>query len=78
MRNGELTYSVRVHDNVPPEFQQESVWVTDQNKNMLSLVKDNPFRTLLLWKTNTPSELKTNLVTYENLGREKGERNYEM
>jgi len=78
LRIGELTYTVIVHDNVPPEFQHESIWTNDQNKNRLSLVKDNPFQTLLLWKTNTPSELKTNLVTYENLGREKGERNYEM
>lgn len=55
----ELLDDIRTQDLVLPEFQREYVWTRDQAKQlMVSLVKGYPVGGLLIWKTDTPPELK--------------------
>ena len=55
----ELLDDIRTHDLVLPEFQREYVWTLDQAKQlMVSLVKGYPVGGLLIWKTDSPPELK--------------------
>lgn len=59
MKISDLLYSIKVKDLVLPEFQREYVWSKDQAKKLISsLTKDYPVGSLLLWKTDSPPELK--------------------
>ena len=69
MRISELLDSIRKSDIVLPEFQREYVWTLDQAKQlMVSLAKGYPVGGILLWKTDTPPELKNVDVLPDRLG----------
>ncbi len=69
MKISELLDSIRKLDLVLPEFQREYVWKKDQAKKLMaSLVKDYPVGGLLVWKTDTPPELKNIDNLPEKLG----------
>lgn len=69
MRTRELLDSIRNYDLVMPEFQREYVWNKEQAKQlMVSLVKGYPVGGLLLWKTDTPPELKNVRKLPDKLG----------
>lgn len=69
MRTRELLDSIRNYDMVMPEFQREYVWNKEQAKQlMVSLVKGYPVGGLLLWKTDTPPELKNVQKLPDKLG----------
>jgi hypothetical protein len=56
---GELLTEIRTQDLVLPEFQREYVWTRDQAKQlMVSLIRKYPVGGLLIWRTDTPPELK--------------------
>ena len=51
--------SIGKHDLVLPEFQREYVWSKEQAKQLLvSLIKSYPVGGMLIWKTDSPPELK--------------------
>ena len=59
MKVSEALDSIRKLDLVLPEFQREYVWTLDQAKQlMVSLFRAYPVGGLLLWKTDSPPELK--------------------
>lgn len=59
MKISDLLYSIKIKDLVLPEFQREYVWSRDQAKKLISsLIRDYPVGSLLLWKTDSPPELK--------------------
>ena len=59
MKVSEALLSISKQDLVLPEFQREYVWTREQAKQLLvSLVKGYPVGGLLVWKTDTPPELK--------------------
>ncbi|MCF8049488.1 MAG: DUF262 domain-containing protein [Desulfarculaceae bacterium] len=69
MKISEALDSIRKQDIVLPEFQREYVWTREQAKQlMVSLVKEYPVGSLLLWKTDDPPELKNIDSLPEKLG----------
>ena len=59
MKISEALHSIAKRDIVLPEFQREYVWNREQAKQLLvSLAKGYPVGGLLIWKTDTPPELK--------------------
>lgn len=59
MKISEALFSIQKQDLVLPEFQREYVWSKEQAKQLLvSLFKGYPVGGLLIWKTDTPPELK--------------------
>lgn len=59
MKIQEYLDDIRKRDIVLPEFQREYVWNRDQAKQLIvSLYKQYPVGSLLLWKTDNPPELK--------------------
>ena len=65
MKVQELLDGIDKNDLVMPEFQREYVWNKEKAKQlMVSLLKDYPVGSLLLWKTTTPPELK-NIKVYK-------------
>jgi hypothetical protein len=50
---------IQTQDIVLPEFQREYVWRLDQVKElMVSLYKEYPIGSILIWETQTPPDLK--------------------
>ncbi|MCX7021610.1 MAG: DUF262 domain-containing protein [bacterium] len=50
---------IQTQDIVLPEFQREYVWRLDQAKElMVSLFKEYPIGSILIWETQTPPDLK--------------------
>ncbi|MCK4594483.1 DUF262 domain-containing protein [bacterium] len=50
---------IQTKDIVLPEFQREYVWRLDQAKElMVSLFKEYPIGSILIWETQTPPDLK--------------------
>lgn len=69
MKISEALLSIQKQDLVLPEFQREYVWSKEQAKQLLvSLVKGYPVGGLLVWKTDTPPELKNIEKLPEKLG----------
>lgn len=69
MKIQELLDSIAKSDLVLPEFQREYVWTKERAKQlMVSLLKDYPVGSLLLWKTANPPELKNIKKLPEHLG----------
>lgn len=65
----EALHSIEKQDLVLPEFQREYVWSREQAKQlMVSLVRGYPVGGLLIWKTDTPPELKNIDKLPEKLG----------
>jgi hypothetical protein len=59
MKISEALFSIQKQDLVLPEFQREYVWGKEQAKQLIvSLVKGYPVGGLLVWKTDSPPELK--------------------
>jgi hypothetical protein len=59
MKVSEALFSIQKQDLVLPEFQREYVWSKEQAKQLLvSLCKGYPVGGLLIWKTDSPPELK--------------------
>ena len=59
MKVRELLNGIRNRDLVLPEFQREYVWSKEQAKQLfISLAKDYPVGSLMVWKTDQPPELK--------------------
>ena len=59
MKIRELLSDIRNQDIVLPEFQREYVWSREQAKQlMISMYKHYPAGGLLLWKTDSPPEMK--------------------
>ena len=60
---------IRKRDIVLPEFQREYVWNREQAKQLIvSLYKQYPIGSLLLWKTDSPPELKNVNTIPDKLG----------
>lgn len=56
-------------DYVLPEFQREYVWELEQAKQlMVSLCRDYPTGSLLVWRTSNPPEIKNSAVNRETMG----------
>ncbi len=69
MKIGELLDGIRKQDLVLPEFQREYVWSLEQAKQlMVSLSRGYPVGGLLVWKTDSPPELKNIKKLPEKLG----------
>tara|TARA_Y100000590_G_C15700839_1_gene1006712 strand:+ start:214 stop:2319 length:2106 start_codon:yes stop_codon:yes gene_type:complete len=69
MKINELISDIRNRDLVLPEFQREYVWTKEQAKQLLvSLIKKYPVGGILLWKTQTPPELKNVSESDSRLG----------
>ena len=69
MRISELLSDIRNQDLVLPEFQREYVWSREQAKQlMVSLTQKYPVGGILLWKTQTPPELKNVAGAESRLG----------
>ncbi len=69
MKVQQLLDSIAKNDLVLPEFQREYVWTKEKAKQlMISLLKDYPVGSLLLWDTTTPPELKNIKKLPEHLG----------
>jgi len=69
MKVYEALDGIRKRDIVLPEFQREYVWTKDQAKQlMVSLIREYPVGSLLLWKTDNPPELKNIDNLPEKLG----------
>ena len=69
MRINELISDIRNRDLVLPEFQREYVWGREQAKQlMVSLMQKYPVGGILLWKTQTPPELKNVHADESRLG----------
>ena len=69
MRIQEFLDEIRKKDVVLPEFQREYVWSREQAKQLVvSLYKRYPVGSLLLWKTDSPPELKNLNATPDKLG----------
>ena len=65
----EFLDDIRKQDIVLPEFQREYVWNREQAKQLIvSLYKQYPVGSLLLWKTDNPPELKNVDIVPEKLG----------
>ena len=65
----ELLSAIASRDIVLPEFQREYVWSKEQSKQlMVSLTKEYPVGGLLLWKTDSPPELKNINSLPEKIG----------
>jgi uncharacterized protein with ParB-like and HNH nuclease domain len=65
----ELLADIKKLDLVLPEFQREYVWNKEQVKQlMVSLVREYPVGSLLIWKTSEPPELKNIKALPEKLG----------
>jgi hypothetical protein len=59
MKIRELLDGINKRDLVLPEFQREYVWSKEQAKQLfVSLAKDYPVGSLMIWKTDEPPELK--------------------
>lgn len=59
MKIRELISDISNRNLVLPEFQREYVWSNDQAKKLMaSLIKEYPVGSLLIWKTNSPPDLK--------------------
>ena len=59
MKINDALTSIGKKDLVLPEFQREYVWSKEQAKQLLvSLIKGYPVGGLLVWKTDSPPELK--------------------
>lgn len=69
MKVQELLDGISKNDLVLPEFQREYVWTKEKAKQlMVSLIKDYPVGSLLLWKTTSPPELKNIKKLPDHLG----------
>lgn len=69
MKISEALLGIQKQDLVLPEFQREYVWSKEQAKQLLvSLVKGYPVGGLLIWKTDSPPELKNITKLPEKLG----------
>ncbi len=69
MKLKHLIDGVQKRDIVLPEFQREYVWNREQAKQLLfSLVRGYPVGGVLLWKTDTPPELKNLETLPQKLG----------
>lgn len=69
MKISQLLEAIKELEVVVPEFQREYVWNLDQAKElMISLFKNYPTGSLLIWETNTPPEIKNNAVKKEKMG----------
>ena len=65
----EYLADIRKQDIVLPEFQREYVWNREQAKQLIvSLYKQYPVGSLLLWKTDRPPELKNVTTIPDKLG----------
>ncbi len=65
----ELMQDIRKLDLVLPEFQREYVWSREQAKQLIvSLLRNYPTGSILLWKTDNPPEIKNNAVARERIG----------
>jgi uncharacterized protein with ParB-like and HNH nuclease domain len=65
----ELLADIGRFDLVLPEFQREYVWNKEQAKQlMVSLVREYPVGSLLIWKTSEPPELKNIDALPDKLG----------
>ena len=54
---------------VVPEFQREYVWSKEQAKQlMISLFRDYPVGSLLIWQTNNPPAIKNKAIVSHNPG----------
>lgn len=59
MKISHALHNIEKRDLVLPEFQREYVWSREQAKQlMVSLVRGYPVGGLLIWKTDTPPDLK--------------------
>jgi hypothetical protein len=66
---GKLLDKVESNEIVLPEFQREFVWKKDQAKElMISLSKNYPIGSLLIWETEKPPEIKNDAVNREQYG----------
>ena len=69
MKINEILFDIKSRDLVLPEFQREYVWSREQAKQlMVSLRKEYPIGSLLLWKTDNPPELKHVNVLPDKIG----------
>jgi uncharacterized protein with ParB-like and HNH nuclease domain len=60
---GKLLDKVESNEIVLPEFQREFVWKRSQAKElMISLFKNYPIGSLLIWETENPPEIKNDTV----------------
>lgn len=65
----ELMQDIRKLDLVLPEFQREYVWSREQAKQLIvSLLRHYPTGSILLWKTDSPPEIKNNAVARDRIG----------
>ena len=69
MKIREYLDDIDKQDIVLPEFQREYVWNREQAKQLIvSLYKQYPVGSLLLWKTDSPPELKNVKTIPDKLG----------
>jgi len=65
----ELLNGIEKLDYVLPEFQREYVWDLERAKQLLvSLFNKYPTGSLLVWKTESPPEIKNNAIARERIG----------
>jgi hypothetical protein len=66
---GKLLDKVESNEIVLPEFQREFVWKRSQAKElMISLFKNYPIGSLLIWETENPPEIKNDAVNRDQYG----------
>ncbi|HXH24978.1 MAG TPA: DUF262 domain-containing protein [Vicinamibacterales bacterium] len=69
MKVNEALLSIAKQDLVLPEFQREYVWTKEQAKQLVvSLLRGYPVGGLLIWKTDSPPELKNVAKLPDKLG----------
>jgi uncharacterized protein with ParB-like and HNH nuclease domain len=69
MKVRELLDEIRTLDMVLPEFQREYVWSREQAKQLIvSLYNGYPTGSLLLWKTESPPEIKNLTIAPDRIG----------
>ncbi len=65
----ELLQDIEKFGIVLPEFQREYVWEKEQAKQlMVSLYKDYPTGSLLVWRTDDPPDIKHDAVPRDKIG----------
>jgi len=69
MKIAKLLEAIKELEVVIPEFQREYVWSLGQSKElMISLFKNYPTGSILIWETTNPPEIKNNAVKKDKVG----------
>jgi len=69
MKISQILYQIESKQTVLPEFQREYVWNKEQAKQLLiSLFRDYPIGSFLLWETKNPPKVKNQAVDAERAG----------